>query len=109
MGVGSPFGSPSSTQAKQGVLLNFAGATSTSTTQYLSSIGVSSNVILPSQTLAIPANSVAAFTGVIVDKQQGSTNVATWIVDGALVVGSSVSSATLAASNVTLAGSNPAE
>lgn len=63
--------------------------------------GANNQVILPN-------NSAYTFTGTVISKQSGSTNVASWKVEGVIVRGANAASTTLVASTVTAISNVPA-
>lgn len=75
-------------------------ATATVATSDSSAAAINNQVILPN-------NSAFVFTGTVVAKQSGSTNVAAWKIEGVIVRGTTAASTTLVASTVTAISNVP--
>lgn len=89
-----------SQQASLVLRLATTDATATALRSNTSAAGTTNQVILPN-------NSAYAFSGIVIAKQSGSTNAASWKVEGMIVRGATAASTTLVASTVTAISNVP--
>jgi len=96
--------SPAAGNAQLGVFILYRQTTNATPTALLSNSGASAAV----NNIPVLADQCAyAFTGTVIAKQSGSTNAASWKIEGMIVRGTGVATTTLVASTVTAISNVP--